>query len=58
MQKLKEKGVEDFQKENIYTLDYKDEFLITIMFLLVQEEARTISENMTRRNGSISPTER
>ena len=45
---LKEKGVEIyFQKENIYTLDAKGELLITIMSSLAQEEARSISENVT-----------
>ena len=45
---LKEKGVEVyFEKENIYTLDSKDELLITIMPSLAQEESRSISENVT-----------
>lgn len=47
VRKLKEKGIEVyFQKENIYTLDSKCELLITIMFSLVQEESRSISENV------------
>jgi site-specific DNA recombinase len=36
----------DFQKENIFTLDSKGEFLITIMSNLSQEESRSISENV------------
>ena len=36
----------DFQKENIFTLDSKGEFLITIMSSLSQEESRSISENV------------
>ena len=48
VRQLKEKGVEIyFQKENIYTLDAKGELLITIMSSLAQEEARSISENVT-----------
>ena len=45
---LKAKGVEVyFEKENIRTLDSKGELLITIMSSLAQEEARSISENVT-----------
>lgn len=48
VRKLKDKGVEVwFEKENIYTLDSKGEFLITIMSSLAQEESRSISENVT-----------
>ena len=48
VRRLKEKGVEVyFEKENIYTLDSKGELLITIMGSLAQEEARSISENVT-----------
>lgn len=48
VRKLKEKGIEVyFEKENIYTLDSKGELLITIMSSLVQEESRSISENVT-----------
>lgn len=48
VRKLKEKGVEVyFEKENIWTLDSKDELLITIMSSLAQEESRSISENVT-----------
>ncbi len=36
-----------FQKENIWTLDSKGEFLITLMTSLAQEESRSISENTT-----------
>lgn len=45
---LKAKGIEVyFEKENIWTLDSKGELLITIMSSLAQEEARSISENVT-----------
>lgn len=48
VRKLKEKGVEIwFEEQNIYTLDSKGELLITIMSSLVQEESRSISENVT-----------
>ena len=48
IRKLKEKGVECyFEKEGIYTFDSKGELLITIMSSLVQEESRSISENIT-----------
>lgn len=48
VRQLKEYGVEVFfEKENIYTLDAKGELLITIMSSLAQEEARSISENVT-----------
>lgn len=48
VRELKEKGVEVyFEKENIWTLDSKGELLITIMSSLAQEEARSISENVT-----------
>ena len=48
IRQLKEKGVEVFfQKENIYTLDSKGELLVTIMSSIAQEEARSISENVT-----------
>ncbi|AOZ73068.1 recombinase family protein [Boudabousia liubingyangii] len=48
VRKLKDKGVEVyFQRENIWTLDSKGELLITIMSSLAQEEARSISENVT-----------
>lgn len=36
-----------FEKENIWTFDAKGELLITIMSSLAQEEARSISENVT-----------
>jgi len=35
-----------FEKENIFTLDAKGEFLITLMSSLSQEESRSISENV------------
>lgn len=48
IRKLKEKGVEVyFEKEDIYTLDSKGEFLITLMSSLAQEESRSLSENVT-----------
>ena len=36
-----------FEKENIWTLDSKGEFLLTVMSSLAQEESRSISENIT-----------
>ena len=36
-----------FERENIYTNDAKGEFLITLLSSLAQEEARSISENVT-----------
>ncbi|VEI13835.1 recombinase family protein [Trueperella bialowiezensis] len=48
VRKLKDAGVEVyFEKENIWTFDAKGELLITIMSSLAQEEARSISENVT-----------
>ena len=48
IRKLKAVGVEVFfEKENIYTLDSKSEFLITLLSSLAQEESRSISENIT-----------
>ena len=48
IRKLKEAGVEVwFEKEAIKTFDSKGELLITIMSSLAQEEARSISENVT-----------
>lgn len=48
IRKLKERGIEIyFEKENIYTMDSKGEFLITIMSSIAQEESRSISENVT-----------
>lgn len=48
IRQLKEKGVECFfEKENIWTFDGKGELLLTIMSSLAQEEARSISENVT-----------
>ena len=44
---LKACGVEVFfEKENIYTLDSKGEFLITLLSGIAEEESRTISENV------------
>ena len=48
IRKLKAKNIEVyFQKEDIYTLDSKGEFLITLMSSLAQEESRSMSENIT-----------
>lgn len=48
IRQLKDKGVECFfEKENIWTFDGKGELLLTIMSSLAQEEARSISENVT-----------
>ncbi|MDO4412096.1 MAG: recombinase family protein [Cutibacterium sp.] len=48
MRQLKDAGIEVFfEKENTWTFDAKGELLITIMSSLTQEEARSISENVT-----------
>ena len=48
IRKLKAADVEVFfQKENIYTMDSKGEFLLTLMSSIAQEESRSISENVT-----------
>lgn len=48
IRKLREKGIEVyFEKENIYTLDFKGELLVTLMSSLAQEESCSISENVT-----------
>jgi len=48
IRRLKEKGINVyFEKENIFTLDSKGEFLLTLMSSLAQEESRSISENVT-----------
>ena len=48
IRKLKEAGCEVFfEKEQIWTFDGKGELLLTIMASLAQEEARSISENVT-----------
>lgn len=45
---LKVKGVEVyFEKENLWSLDDKTEFLLTIMASIAQEESRSISQNVT-----------
>ncbi len=45
---LKAKGVEVyFEKENLWSLDDKTEFLLTIMASIAQEESRSISQNVT-----------
>lgn len=46
--KLKTKGIEVyFEKENLWSLDDKTEFLLTIMASMAQEESRSISQNVT-----------
>lgn len=35
-----------FEKENIYTMDSKGEFLITLLSSIAEEESRSISENV------------
>ena len=46
--KLKSKGIEVFfEKENLWSLDDKTEFLLTIMASIAQEESRSISQNIT-----------
>ena len=48
IRRLKECGIGVyFEKENIFSLDSKGEFLLTIMSSLAQEESRSISENVT-----------
>ena len=48
IRKLKAKGVEVyFEKENIYSLDSKGEFLLTLMSSMAQEESRSLSQNVT-----------
>ena len=48
IRKLKDKGVEVFfEKENIYTFGTGGVLLLTIMSSIVQEESRSISENVT-----------
>lgn len=45
---LKAKGIEVyFEKENLWSLDDKTEFLLTIMASIAQEESRSISQNIT-----------
>lgn len=46
--KLRARGVEIyFEKENLWSLDDKTEFLLTIMASMAQEESRSISQNVT-----------
>ncbi|MDL2292564.1 recombinase family protein [Acholeplasma sp. OttesenSCG-928-E16] len=48
VRKLKAKGIEVyFEKENLWSLDDKTEFLLTIMASMAQEESRSISQNVT-----------
>lgn len=45
---LKAKGIEVYsEKENLWSLDDKTEFLLTIMASIAQEESRSISQNIT-----------
>ena len=45
---LKEHGVEVYaEKENLWTMDSKSEFVLTLLSSLSQEESRSISENVT-----------
>lgn len=49
IRQLKEKGIGVyFEKENIFTLDFKGEFLLSVMSSLAQKEYRSISENVQR----------
>ena len=46
IRKLKDRGIGVmFEKENVWTLDRKGEFVLTLLASLAQEEARNISEN-------------
>ena len=48
IRKLKSAGVEVyFEKENLWSLDSKSEFVLTIMASIAQEESRSISMNVT-----------
>jgi len=48
IRKLKANGVEVyFEKENLWTLDPKSEFSLTIFGSMAQEESRSISQNVT-----------
>ena len=48
VRELKDAGVEVyFEKENIWTFDFKGELLMTIMSSLAQEESKSISKNVT-----------
>jgi DNA invertase Pin-like site-specific DNA recombinase len=48
LRELKAVGVEVyFEKENLYTLDSKSEFVLTLMSCIAQEESRSLSENVT-----------
>ena len=48
IRKLKENGIEVyFEKEAIWTFQARGEILLTILSSLSQEEARSISENVT-----------
>lgn len=47
IRELKSKGIGVyFEKEQIWTLDSKSEFIITLMSSLAQEESRSMSENI------------
>ena len=57
VRQLKEKGIEVyFEKENIHTLDSKDELLITIMSSLAQEESRCGTPWLTASRFTMKPT--
>ena len=48
IRKLKEKGCDVyFEKEDLLTFDAKGEFMLTLLSCMAQEEARSISENVT-----------
>ena len=48
IKKLKALGIGIyFEKENIFTQDSNDEFLISVMSIISQKESRSISENVT-----------
>ena len=47
IRKIKANGIEVyFEKEKIYTLDSTGEFMITLLYSIVEEESHSISENV------------
>ena len=47
IRELKEKNIPVFfEKENINTMDYKGEVLLTIMASLAQQESQSLSQNI------------
>ena len=47
IRELKSKGIGVyFEKEQVWTMDSKGEFIITLMSSLAQEESRSMSENI------------